>query len=297
MALYAQHGHGKSDKLEAALEEDSIDGIIFAARNEKPENLVSYIDQLRRQYKAEMLIDPQFYVCTIAPPNDRYLPKYKYYEPGRTAGSFVGARRVAEYAEDTLKQQIDLGVDRLISPSVILDTFTDRWSQIALNLADASLDYHASLKKAPPLLLSFIVSEHALNSIRELKVFLDQVTAWDLDGVYLIAARDEGRYTQEFDASRLSRLLYMVYVLSEINGFDVICGYSDFVGVLLSAVGAQAFATGWSQSLRRFHRSSFVRRPSGGRAPRLRYSSAPLFNSILLSELELIADVGELDYP
>jgi len=87
----------------------------------------------------------------------------------------------------------------------------------------------------------------------------------------------------------------MVHALGHINGLRVVCGYSDFVGIPLRAAGADVFATCWSQSLRQFRQKSFIKRKSGGQRARERYSSGPLFNSIMLSDLQSVFEVGRLD--
>jgi hypothetical protein len=294
MPLYAQHGHGKSDKLITALGTKDLDGVIFGARNEKPTNLLPCMEGYAADYDTELLFDPQFYVSTLAPPNDRYLPEYPYYAAGRTAADFVGVRKLQAYVKAVLDFERTLPVTRLISPTVLFDSFEDRWCQTALNLADASIDYSAGLKNAPPLLLSFAVSEQALSSRSDLDSFLDQVTGWNAHGIYLIISRDDPSYSQSFDEQRLTQLLYAVYVLSVLNDFEVVNAFTDFAGLLLRAVGATAFGTGWSQGLRQFHKKSFIRRPSGGQPPRFRYSSAPLLNSILLDELQQIFEIGEI---
>lgn len=298
MALYIQHGHGKSDKITAALDDGTIGGVIFGARNEKPENLQAYLAEIREGYDdCELLLDPQFYVSTLNPPNDRYLPEYPYYTAGRTASDLTGVRRIGQYAKETLDYQVDLGLDALLSPTVIFESFSDRWHQIALNLADASLEHHASLTEPPPLLLSFIFTENTLAASGEVNRFLDTVTQdeWKMEGLYLIVARNEKTYNQRFETSRLAQYLYLVHVLGQVNGLRVICGYTDFVGILLRAVGASIIASGWDHSLRQFHPSNFIRRPSGGKAARERYSSSALFNSILLTEVQDVYDVGRLN--
>lgn len=296
MPIFAQHGHGKSDKILTALEEGSIQGVVFGARNETRDNMISCISDLRQKEDGlPLLFDPQFYVCTLNPPNDRYLTEYAYYESGRTATDFVRGAKLADYAAKTLDLEQELGCSQLISPTVLSQTFNDRWYQISLNLADASLERHSALKSPPPLLLSFAFSEAALSSSRDVDEFLDQVTSWDAKGVYLLIAREEAGYSQRFQEDRLARLLYVVHVLGKLNGFEVVVGYTDFCGILLRAAGAAAFATGWSQSLRQFHRRSFIRRRRGGQPARLRYASTALFNSILLSELQQIDDVDLLD--
>jgi len=202
-----------------------------------------------------------------------------------------------EYVKATLDFQQDLGLDSLISPTVLFDSFTDRWCQIALNLADASLEYYAGTTSAPPLLVSLVLAEGALAADSEARQFLDTITqdGWDMAGFYLIVARNESSYNQRFDSQRLAGLLYLVYVLARINGLRVVCGYCDFVGVLLRIVGAEAICSGWSQSLRQFHTSAFVQRRPGGQTPRQRYSSSALLNSILLAELQSIYEIGQLE--
>jgi len=83
--------------------------------------------------------------------------------------------------------------------------------------------------------------------------------------------------------------------LGHINDLEVVNGYSDFCGILYRAVGSAAFATGWSQGLRQFHKRAFTKQKPGGQAPRLRYTSLPLLNSILLSELQQIYEIDRLD--
>ncbi|MCH7726889.1 MAG: hypothetical protein IH991_10460, partial [Planctomycetes bacterium] len=183
----------------------------------------------------------------------------------------------------------------MLSPTVVVNSLTDRWSQIALELADSSVDYHGGLVDASPLLISVVISEGALDNRTELDAFLDTLTSWDVQGYYLIVVRDDPTYSQRFDGGRFARLLYLVHVLGDRNGYEVVCGYCDFVGIALRAAGATAFATGWYQSLRQFHEKAFLKRKAGGQPARLRYSSRRLINSIMLSELESISEAGYLD--
>ncbi len=297
MSLLIQHGHGKSDKLDSAFGHEYADGVLFAARNEKPERLRQCIETLREEYPdKELLFDPQFYISTFNPPNDRYLPEYPFYKPGLSASVFAKPQSVSKYARDTLKYQQDLGLSALISPSVVFDSFADAWYQVALSLAYASLEAHDTLKDPAPLFLTFVLSEEALASREDVERFLDTITQqdWGMEGFYIIVARSDDGYNQRFEPELLAHLLYATHVLSVTNGLRVICGYTDFVGLLLRAVGADVFATGWSQSLRRFQKKDFIKRKSGGQPPRDRYSSGPLFNSILLGELQDIHVSGKL---
>ena len=179
MALYLQHGHGKSDKISTAFQEGVASGVILSARNESRKNMSTCIQELQ-EYGCEILVDPQFYVSTLVPPKDGYLPQdYKeYYTAGRTSADFISAKKNRQYATGTLDVQLGLKVTTLLSPSVIFDSFSDKWCQTALTLADASVEYHAELTDAPPLLLTIIFDESALSSKGELDKFLDIVTTW-----------------------------------------------------------------------------------------------------------------------
>ena len=295
MALFAQHGHGKSDKIDTALAKGFIDGVVFGARNEKRENIEACVEAVREK-NGQILFDPQFHVSTITPANDRYLSEYPYYKASRTAADFVGIKKLESYVKNTLNFELGLKPNRLISPTVIFESFGSNWYQTALNLADASLDFHAGMSDAPPLLLSFVIGEQALESRPDLEAFLDQVTSWEnVFGLYLVIAREERPYTQMFAPERLANALYMSYVLGHINALEVVNGYSDFCGILNRAVGSTAFATGWAQGLRQFHKGSFTKQKPGGALPLLRYTTLPLLNSILLSELQQIYEIGRLN--
>lgn len=296
MSLLLQHGHGKSDRMKEAYGDRSMAGVVFSPRSEKLDKLDSCIAEMRSLGEMTIMLDPQFHISTVSPPKDRYLPEhYPYYQAGRTASDFIGFRKIRAYAQETLDFQAARDVDRLLSPTVILSSFSDRWSQIALQLADASIEHHKSIQSAKPLLLSFVVSESAFDSRAELDLFLDTLTAWDVAGFYLCIVREEATYSQSFYPGRLTHLLYANYVLGDRNEFEVTCAYSDFLGLTMRAAGATAFATGWSQSLRQCHMNTFVKVKTVARRPRLRYSSAPLLNTIMLSELEQIANAGRLE--
>ncbi|MFO0966104.1 MAG: hypothetical protein U0793_11050 [Gemmataceae bacterium] len=296
MTILVQHGHGKSDKIDDALAAGTVGGVILAPRNEKPDNLAACMRTLANGHDCELLIDPQIYVSAFAPANTRFLTEYNYFHGGLSASDFT-LRRIRTLVAEAIDFQVSSGVTSILSPTVLFDSFTDRWFQIALNLADASLEYHAGLYGETPLLLGFVLAEEALAAELEVNRFLDTVTqdGWGMQGFYLVVSRHEGTYNQDCDSSRLANLLYAVHVLGHVNSLRVVLGYTDFLGIPLRAVGASAFACGWSQGLRQFVRKNFLQRPPGGQPARDRYSSGPLLNSIFLQELQDIFEVGRLD--
>jgi len=296
MSLYIQHGHGKSDKITKAIDDESTNGVIFAARNEQVDKLDACIQSLNETYDdLELILDPQFFVSTLSPANDRFLDEYPYYSANRAAGDFVGIRKIESYAKATIDFQHERPFTRITSPTVLVKSFSDRWSQVALQLADSSIDYHGQLDSPEPLLVKILLLENALDSREDLDSFLDILTTWDVEGFHLVIARDDPTYSQMIDPDRMAHLLYLVYVLADRNGYEVVCGYSDFLGIPCLVAGATAFGNGWYQSLRQFHIKSFLKRKPGGSRPILRYTSGPLLNSIRMTELESISDAGYLD--
>ena len=67
MKLFAQIGYGLGDKVGMGLSDRLIDGAIFSPKDLQRDTLVSRISQIRHEYPdAEILVDPQFYVCLFA---------------------------------------------------------------------------------------------------------------------------------------------------------------------------------------------------------------------------------------
>lgn len=295
MSIYVQHGWGKSDKILRGIADNTIAGVIWGPRDEEPDALPQAIQQHRAANPSvTMLADPQFYATTIVNPRAGKLPRYPYYPSVLlTRAAFNNPQNMELFARETLDYQLTLHVDRLVSPTVCFDDFQDQWSQIALMMANAAINYHATKPQAPPLLVSFVISDTALSSPSGLDSFLDDVSILEAHGIYLIIRRNTQQYPSTLEPSRFENLLYLVYVLADINQFEVICGYSDFESILLHAVGAKAVGCGWYSNLRQFSLERFSP-VSGGQQPRARYSSLPLLNSILIDELDSIHSIGQL---
>jgi hypothetical protein len=258
--------------------------------------MADYVGDLRHEFgdRITILLDPQFYATTVVPAHDGSLPHYPYYEPGLARGRFIAQADIHRYVKNTLEYQNTLPLDRIIAPSVLFTDFRDPWSQIALSLAQESIAVHAGLGSAPPLLVSLVIDESALRNRDALDEFLDIITVWDLAGVYLVVRCNDLTYPALFEEIPLANLAYLVYVLAEVNGFEVVCGYCDLVGLLLHAVGAKATGTGWFNNLRQFSLARF-QPTTGGQQARARYTSTPLLNSILvLPELEACHQVGAI---
>lgn len=295
MTLLAQHGWGKSSKITTALDTNTINGLILSPRDETPEKAAAVLESIAESNPSSTrLFDPLFHVGQVIPANDGKLPDYNYYRPNLSRRDFIGTAKFATYASEVLDYQYDLNVTAVVSPTIELVNFGDSSAQIALQLADASVIYHKGLTDDRPLLLSFLINENALASHDELDAFLDAITVMEADGYYLMMARANSKHNALVEPERLASLMYMVYILRVVNGFDVYCGYSDLIGIPLHAAGASATACGWYATLRRFTFNRF-RLSTGGRRARPRYLSSPALESMLISELDQLSEAGLID--
>jgi hypothetical protein len=267
--------------------------VILSPHDESRVDLITYIGELAHSPRhPQVMIDPQLYVSLLPGANEGKLNEYPYYHSNLSFRDFT-PRNIQRFVREAIDLQRSVEVTHIISPTIIQESFSDRSSQVALSLAQESIDYWSGVPgDRRPLLISVIFSENSLLAHDQVAEFLDTISLYETAGFYLVVDRNNTLYSQGFDSARLAEFLGMIYSLSRAR-FEVFCGYCDFLGVLYTAIGAQGTATGWSQKLRRFNSSRFM--PSrGGRPARDRYSSSPLLNSIFLTELDACQDAGRL---
>ncbi|MBI1375133.1 MAG: hypothetical protein GC159_20635 [Phycisphaera sp.] len=298
MPLLAQCGYGRSDKIEQGIAAGSITGVILSPRDERRDRLESfYVDLRRGASDFAVMFDPQFYAATLSNVRDGNLAAYPYYanNTGLSRNQFR-PRQIEAYVRNCLDYQMQSlpGLDYLISPSVPFDDFRDSWSQIALSMAEAAIDDCAQRDDAPPLLVTIVLSEAALRDPTKMNEFLDTLSALDVPGFYFLVQRTSNTLDPAMDTTSLTNLLFLVYVLATLNEFEVVVGYSDWMGFLFQAVGATLSASGWHNSLKQFSLARYLPQ-TGGRRPRKRYSSLPLLSCpLVVPELEDIHRLGLL---
>jgi hypothetical protein len=287
MTILAQCGFGRSDKIEQGLNLGIINGVIMSPRDERRERLEQTINDWGMNYpNALIAFDPQFYAATLNAPRDGHLSEYDYYQAnsglGRTHFSGTLIRKYAKECIDYQNRSFGKNVTYLISPTILFDSFRDSWSQISLNMAVESVDYHSTLENPRPLLLSLVISETAFQNMEALEEILDALTELKTEGFYIIIRRNATSLQHAMEASAFGRFMYFCHVLADINEYKVIVGYSDWHSFMLKTAGVAYTASGWYQNLRQFSFSRF--QPSaGGRRPRKRYSSLPMLSCPLIT--------------
>ncbi|GIQ71496.1 hypothetical protein [Xylanibacillus composti] len=290
--LFAQHGFGKSNKIDRGLASNHLSGIILSPKDETEQNMRNFVQTLQMTNpNIETLFDNQLYHVPFNNANDRNLPSYPYYPGHLSLSAFRGTGQLRKITSNVIDYQDSLGTSYITSPCILISNFTDRETQIVLNLAQDSIDYHRDNRIQNPLVISLLINENAFLDTLQVNQFLNEISVLDATGFYITIARNSPAYNQIFDNKTvLTNILTSIYSLAEINEYKVIMGYSDFVGIPFLSVGAYAIGSGWHNGLRRFTVQQRILPSSGGRQPRHRYSSWPLLNSILMSELDTISN-------
>ena len=292
--ILAQHGWAKTNRIETGLTEGTVGGVVVSPKDMGLGSLETYMRQLAIDYpQADIYFDPQFYATVFDNRKIGKLDQYPYF-PSRPLrrGQLSNASGVRPHVERTLDYQMLRPVKALISPSIMTDSLSDRWHRIAMTFASESAAYHSVRGFNKDLLITTAIDESCLRDLNAVENFLDELTSLDVAGFYIVIRRDGMVYPAATDSVALTNLLFLVYSLSELNEYRVICGYSDFIGLALVAVGGQSMATGWYHTLRQFT----MRRwqiSTGGSPANPRYSSGPLINSVLVSpEMDALFDAN-----
>lgn len=282
-------GYGKGDKVDRAIHDKSIGGVILSPRDEKKESLEASVINMQSLYKnLDILFDPQLYYTTYAEAVCKNLDSYSYF-PGIINLSYFKFRNINKVIVDCLEYQDQLSLNTLVAPNIIINNFSSRDAQIALNFADESAQVGKEMGKE--VYASLLFNESALNETSNLNTFLNELSVLDVKGFYITVVRNQSQYDQNFESSlQIKNLLSMMYSLREINHYDIVMGYTDVLGALFMPFDIKGISTGWHNSSKKFTVKQKILPSSGGRLPRERYTSNFLLNSVYLSEIDSIAE-------
>ncbi|MEA5093177.1 hypothetical protein SDC9_22232 [bioreactor metagenome] len=295
MKLYAQHGYGKGSKIEKGIAEKIISGIILSPKAENPDKIKELIEQTKTQNcSVDILFDPQFYICAFAGElSIGKLSNYPYYASGLTRIQLSVPSNVHRYVKEVIEfQQNILALSKIISPTILFDTFDGTHSQISVSLAYESI----SMVDADKLFISLCINENAFRNLNAMDEFLNVLSLFEVKGFYITIERSNNDANQlAFDGEILSNIMYFCYVLSTINEFEVILGYTDLLLIPLITTGISASACGWHNGQKIFSESNFQLK-TGGRHAIKKYTSNKLLNSItIIPEMTTIKDLNKLD--
>ncbi|MFC1452078.1 hypothetical protein ACFLSJ_01885 [Verrucomicrobiota bacterium] len=297
MKLYAQMGHGDGQKTLSGLTEGLIDGAILSPRDWRPDGIGERIGELTAaRADADILIDPQFY-ATFAASSDAArtgkLSEWPYFSAVRKSDLELSAE-VDRILREAMEHVVSLPVTGVIAPSIYVSrSFDSREAVIAKNLVRSARGVYADVGDNRPLYATIAVCREALMEKAEFQEFLNDITMLPEppDGFYLLVGSRGTEATSDiFHADVIARWMLLNYSLN-VNGFEVINGYSDVLAPFLGAAGGDAGAAGWYSNLRIFSLDRFQPPPSGGRRPIKRYLSTRLLNRVTFTEREALSEI------
>lgn len=293
MGLFAQHAYGKSTKINDGLESKILNGVILSPKAEKPEKLSEFIDELNSQ-DVEVYFDPQFYMRAFeGNVSLGKLEKYAFWQNDEISKKYLSIpQNIKEIVSKYIEYQDDIKLKNIVSPNVFFESFDSRMSQISLSLSNESISFCSD----KDLYISLCINESAFSNFQDECEFLDIVSLFNVKGFYIIIERNSNENPNIIESEKMANILYFLYNLSEINRFDVILGYSDYVGLPLYTSGIKHIATGWYENTRKFDRNNFFQKEAM-RRPNKRYYSNKLFNAILLiPEMQMIQERNMLGH-
>ncbi|WP_146076872.1 hypothetical protein [Rathayibacter sp. AY1A5] len=278
MNLYLQHGYGKGQKLSTLASSGSLRGVILSPADEEYGSLERTVLDARSR-GLRVYIDPQAYVYSTTP---------------RGLGRKHESHDI-QFDDLHWSQGVDAIIDQIarvgamheklnpdgvrIAPTVLQASFDDVWTPTAFQLARTASSEWGRDKTVATL----AIDEGALDTWRQVDTWLDVATTLDVRGFYVLVGRSDAGYPPApWSSERLANLLRLIYVLSELNGYEVCWGYSDGEGLAGLAAGASALAAGWNYSLRQFKPSKWqpVER-KGGAQPNVRFYAQRLWSPLL----------------
>lgn len=280
MSFFAQHGYGKSDKLDVLAAAGVLGGVILSPADESIDALRGTARAMARK-NVETLLDPQTYVYTIPNAVGRC-----HSDLGLDFGSIYWGSITPADIETQVEAVIAANAaiattGPVIAPAPRQGTFGDLWLPVALQYARTT----NARAGGRAVLASVIVEEAALGDWNAIERWLDVATTLELEGFYLVIGR-RTPYPAAWDRVALCNLLRIIYRLRILNEYRVVVGYADTGGLAAIAMGADAIASGWNYRQRHFLSERWVPR-AGGQAPVPRVTSGPLMSALL--------GLGEMD--
>ena len=213
----------------------------MSPNNLAPSTTKNRLAEIAENFPLSMrVVDPQAYVAFIGDRKDINLQKYEHYQPTLNGSILILVPKRA-LVEKTIEWQLGLEVSAIMSPTVAIDAFENRYDDLAFDLARASIETNSGGK---PLLVNLLISENALFHTEAIERWILKLRELSAYGFYLVVLREDGNYTQSFrHASQLVGLLRICHQLALMSQY-VLVGYCDLVSLMLHAVGVNGTCTG-----------------------------------------------------
>lgn len=303
MKLYAQHGYAPSNKIQEAINKGFVEGVILSPRYLSFETARSFIRELKEiKSSVDILFDPEYYATRyVGTPNAqlRNLDQWPYFVQKRQNELITNISNVDSVLSTAFQIQNDLGCSAIIAPNVYISgSFDSIEAAIAINFFSQAKLVAQRLGIGIPIYATIAVCKDAIINQSEYINFLNMITAFDNppDGAYVligagpIDARSSISRSELIIPEVIGGWMLINHTLN-LNGFNIINGYSDIITPLLGITQGDAGATGWWSNLQAFSMGRYIKSHGRGQLPLVRYLSKKLINRITINEREAYAEV------
>jgi hypothetical protein len=278
-------------------------------------------------YMARHLFDPQLYLAGLeaarAPDHCAKLATYPWFGAGKLCDydsaeqrqsewkveaakrirkvwrgeAAVDSKKIAVGARECIDFQIRKKTWGTILPSPLTIDFSSDYS-IEAEWLDASLAHLKSLGGIrKPVFATVAISDNALRFHTEpdanpiLGLILDQVSAREVDGVYLVIEQstEDGDTRQCGSARTLRSLLHLVHRFSHESELQVGVNFIGAFALACEAAGASWWASNWYKSL---HRVRLADKVAGGQVYPLYWSGPSALDLNMESDFDALAKAG-----
>lgn len=294
MKLFAQHGAQEGDKITLGLEAHLLDGVIFSPKDVSLDSLKTKLNLIATNHPSvSRMFDPQYYAIFLNGIVEARLghlaDDFGAYFKTRRRSQLEREHTIMEDVNAAIRFQQELPLSTIIAPNIFIPgSLNSIESVISKNFIRLTAECLSKIDTKGRALATLAVSRNSLIDKRELVEFMNEITALDPrpDGFYLlVGAQSADARAEIFNTDVIAGWMFMNHVLN-VNGFEVVNGYSDLLTPFLGSAGGSAGAFGWWSNLRTFSLDRFSPSVGGGRLPIPRYLSAALLNRITHFELD-----------
>lgn len=291
--LLAQHGAAKGKKIETAITNEYLSGVVFSPREESFSSLNNYFDSSTFLSGENTFLDPQLYYSTFEGNIFKHLEDGISYPAKITRRDW--RKKTSELMDylDTHAENSAIISDALITPGFFIQNL-DWHFDYSIDIYEYCYENYGFEK----YYLSLLVSNNFFHSKSDVDEMLEDIqdNIDHKDGVYFTVCYDNSdEKNYEFiDSQNLANILYFVYSLKK-AGFDIIIGYSFLNAILFAMLDCEYVASGWFNNTRKFISERFEEISKMGRRKK-RYTSLPLFTYITFENLNIIAENTYIDF-
>lgn len=290
--LLAQHGAAKGKKIDVALQNGYIDGVVFAPREDTMVGICDYVESVDELDRNNSFLDAQLYYSTYDGKIFKYLTEDGDYPTMVSRRDWrkrdpIVMNYLNHHAERTAKIS-----NYLITPGFYIQSLDWKFDY-SMEIYDYCKENYSFEKYYMTLLVSFNFF-HSKSDVDEMIEEMIDNNA-DYEGVYFTLCYDktsEKNYDY-VDSQNLANILYFVYSLKH-AGIEVIIGYSFINTILFAMLDCDYVATGWFNTLRKFYSDRFEETAQMGRRKK-RYVSLPLLSYISFEDLNNIRQVMDIN--